>query len=45
MEQTFSFALRLADHVYVMNRGVVVYESSPEELQQNSEIKSKYLGV
>jgi len=45
VEQNFSFALRLADYVYVMNRGVVVYESSPEELRQNSEIKSKYLGV
>jgi len=45
VEQNFSFALRLADYVYVMNRGVVVHESSPEELQQNSEVKSKYLGV
>ena len=45
VEQNFSFALRLADYVYVMNRGVVVHESSPEELKQNSEVKSKYLGV
>ncbi len=45
VEQNFSFALRLADYVYVMNRGVVVYGSSPEELKTNSEIKSKYLGV
>ena len=45
VEQNFSFALRLADYVYVMNRGVVVHESSPEELKNNSEIKSKYLGV
>ena len=45
VEQNFSFALRLADYVYVMNRGVVVYESSPEELKQNNEVKSKYLGV
>jgi branched-chain amino acid transport system ATP-binding protein len=45
VEQNFSFALRLADYVYVMNRGVVVHESRPEELQQNSEVKSKYLGV
>ena len=45
VEQNFSFALRLADYVYVMNRGVVVHESSPEELKNNSEIKSKDLGV
>ena len=45
VEQNFSFALRLVDYVYVMNRGVVVHESSPEELKNNSEIKSKYLGV
>jgi branched-chain amino acid transport system ATP-binding protein len=45
VEQNFSFALRLADYVYVMNRGAVVHESRPEELRQNSEVKSKYLGV
>ena len=45
VEQNHSFALRLADYVYIMSKGVVVHESSPEELKNNSEIKSKYLGV
>jgi branched-chain amino acid transport system ATP-binding protein len=45
VEQNFSFALGLADYVYVMNRGAVVHESPPEILKKNNEIKSKYLGL
>ena len=45
VEQNLPFALRLADHVYVMTKGRIVYESSPRELWQNEEIKRSYLGV
>ena len=45
VEQNLPFALRLADHVYVMTKGRIVYESSPRELWQNQEIKRSYLGV
>lgn len=45
VEQNFNMALTLADYVYVMNKGVIVYESKPEELDKNEEIKTKYLGV
>jgi branched-chain amino acid transport system ATP-binding protein len=45
VEQNLPFALRLADHVYVMTKGQIVYESSPRELWENEEIKRSYLGV
>ncbi len=45
VEQNHAFALKLADYVYIMSRGVIVYESKPEELKDNAEIKSRYLGV
>lgn len=45
VEQNHSFALKLADYVYIMSRGVIVYGSKPEELKENVEIKSRYLGV
>jgi branched-chain amino acid transport system ATP-binding protein len=45
VEQDSSFALKLADYVYVMSRGTIVYESESEKLRQNPEIRSRYLGV
>ena len=45
VEQNLSFALRIADWAYIMSKGVVIYESGPKELQENGEVKSRYLGV
>lgn len=45
VEQNLPMALELADYVYVMDRGVIVYESTPQELDANSYIKDRYLGV
>lgn len=45
VEQNPSFALGLADYVYVMNRGQVVYRSDPAGVRGNTEIATKYLGV
>jgi branched-chain amino acid transport system ATP-binding protein len=45
VEQNFSFALKLADYVYVMSKGTIVYESEPKGLWENTEIKSSYLGI
>jgi branched-chain amino acid transport system ATP-binding protein len=45
VEQDSSFALRVADYVYIMSRGVIVYESEPDKLKENPEIRSRYLGV
>lgn len=45
VEQNLPFALRLADYVHVMSRGLIVYETEPEKLQENAEIMSRYLGI
>jgi len=45
VEQNFPMALALADYVYIISKGVIVYESTPEELRGNDEVKSKYVGV
>lgn len=44
-EQNLSMALGLADYVYIISKGTVVYESTPQELRNNEEVKSKHLGV
>ncbi len=44
-EQNINMALGVADYVYVISKGTVVYESKPLDLKNNQEIKSKYLGV
>ena len=44
-EQNINMALGVADYVYVICKGNVVYESKPSELKANNDIKSKYLGV
>jgi branched-chain amino acid transport system ATP-binding protein len=45
VEQNLAFALRNADHVYLMSKGKIVYESRPDELLRNEEVKARYLGV
>lgn len=45
VEQNISLALDLADHAYIINKGTIVYESSPAALRKKSAIKNKYLGV
>ena len=45
VEQNLTFAFELADYIYVMSKGRIVYESYPKEVQQNDEIKHRYLGV
>jgi branched-chain amino acid transport system ATP-binding protein len=45
VEQNLAFALRIADHVYLMNKGQIVHESRPDTLLGNDEIKARYLGV
>jgi branched-chain amino acid transport system ATP-binding protein len=44
-EQNINMALGIADYAYIISKGTVVYESTPQELRNNNEIKSKYLGV
>jgi len=45
VDQNIKEALEISDYVYVINKGRIVYESTPEVLQNNDEIKDKYLGV
>lgn len=45
VEQNFALATRVADRVYVLNRGAVVFEGKPDELQANEAIKKEFLGV
>jgi len=45
VEQNLSFALKLADYVYIMSKGRIIYESSPHALAQNDEVKARHLGV
>jgi len=45
VEQNYHLALRVADRVYVMNKGQIVYEGTPAGLETDEEIKRRYLGV
>jgi len=44
-EQNMHIILDVADRVYVINKGKIVFESKPDSLWTNEEIKSKYVGV
>ncbi|WP_083711404.1 ABC transporter ATP-binding protein [Domibacillus epiphyticus] len=43
VEQNLSMALELADHIYILNKGTVVFTGSKEEM--TNEIKNKYLAL
>ncbi len=45
VEQNFAYTLKVANSLNVMNKGKIVYKSTPEELQNNTEIKTRYLGI
>ena len=45
VEQNIHLALSLADYIYIINKGIIEYESTPDDLRNNEEVKSKYLGV
>jgi branched-chain amino acid transport system ATP-binding protein len=45
VEQNLSIALKASDYVYIMNKGTIVYESTPDDVRKNEEIKAKYIGV
>jgi branched-chain amino acid transport system ATP-binding protein len=44
-EQNLNMALSVADYVYVVSKGSIVYEGKPEDLRQDEEAKQKWLGV
>ena len=45
VEQNLNLALALADRVYVMNKGRIVFEGTPQGLRAHTEIERQYLGV
>ena len=45
VEQNYHLALRVADRVFVMNKGQIVYEGTPAALEADEEVKRRYLGV
>ena len=44
-EQNLPLALSVADYVYVINKGIVVFEGTPEQLQKDKRIEQEYLAV
>jgi branched-chain amino acid transport system ATP-binding protein len=44
-EQNLPLVLSVADHVYVVNKGIVVFEGTGEELQKNEEVRREYLAL
>lgn len=45
VEPNLNVVKKVADYVYVMSKGTIVYETTPEQLLQNTEVKSQYLGM
>lgn len=45
VEQNINLALAVADYVYIISKGTIVYESTPRELESNDKVKDMYLGV
>jgi branched-chain amino acid transport system ATP-binding protein len=45
VEQNLPFALSLADYVYVMTKGKIVYQSTPQELRSDEDVKRNHLGI
>jgi branched-chain amino acid transport system ATP-binding protein len=45
VEQNAEMALQLADRVYVIDHGTVVFEGTPERLRSDRQVTTTYLGV
>ncbi len=45
VEQNLPLALGVSDRVYVMSKGRIVYDGSPEQLAADEDVKGRYLGV
>jgi branched-chain amino acid transport system ATP-binding protein len=45
VEQNLRFAVQHSNYVHILSRGQIVHSSSPMDLDQNQEIKHRYLGV
>jgi branched-chain amino acid transport system ATP-binding protein len=45
VEQNFKLAMAVADYVYVITSGRIVFQGTPNELQSQTEILDRHLGV
>ncbi len=45
VEQNAEMALQLADRVYIIDHGTVVFEGTPAQLRADTQVTSTYLGV
>jgi branched-chain amino acid transport system ATP-binding protein len=45
VEQNLDLALTVADYVYVLAKGMVVFKSILAELEKNEEVKREYLAI
>ena len=45
VEQNLALATRVAQRVYVMNKGNIVFSGTPAELAASRDVESRYLGV
>ena len=45
VEQNAEMALQLADRVYVIDHGTVVFEGTPKRLRADTQVTATYLGV
>jgi len=43
VEQNLPMALRVSDYIFIVCKGEIVFESVPQGLKNNEEIKSRYL--
>jgi branched-chain amino acid transport system ATP-binding protein len=45
VEQNLGLATRVAQRVYVMNKGTIVFGGTSAELASSREVEARYLGV
>ncbi len=45
VEQNLQMALQLADYIYILSKGVIVYQSPAENFRGEENIWAKHLGV
>ena len=43
--QELPIALAIADHIYVLDKGRIVFDGSPQELTRQPEVQARYIGV
>ena len=45
VEQSINLALAIANYVYIVQQGKIVYDSTPAELAKDEKVKEIYIGI